>query len=507
MDVQRIPEALALADECEAAARGFGDEKTVSFVIQGRMYCYYQLGQYDLAATFGETLLTRHQATSSVIEEAKTLSNLAGIAVRRGRIAEGIGYLARAGLLLENTTRRGDRYISAYSSYALAAMAADLYEVAEDGYERLAAGLSQDLPSVLSNIFWGEIQVQVLMAWGLHLDQLGYAPEATHRLRRALATTDEWLRASTGDPDRLHEVMALKALSLAKLGEIDEAVSLAEPVIAPLHTAGRTWAAWAAHLALGVAYRARGDLAAARRELLAARWMTESGSGFRARERPTVQHELAVLNAQELGNDACVDLLEELRVQARQLWQHRLQRMAMLRQARRHEELEIERARTEAALLFDPVTGLGNRRRFDQLMSAVDGGQLATPTSMLIIDVDKFRAINDTHSHSAGDYVLRELGTILKANCRPADPMPIRYTGDEFVVFLHGDLPTAVAVAKRIRAAVATADFDRVIPGTPVTVSAGVSALRPGMSAAELFRAAESNLYRAKRDGRDRVVG
>jgi diguanylate cyclase len=179
----------------------------------------------------------------------------------------------------------------------------------------------------------------------------------------------------------------------------------------------------------------------------------------------------------------------------------------MLRQARQREELEIERARTEADLLFDPLTGLGNRRRFDQVMAAIDAGLLPEPTSMLIVDVDKFKAINDTHSHSAGDYVLRELGTILKANCRPADPLPIRYEGDEFVVFLHGDLPTAVAVAKRIRQAVATADFDNIIPGTPVTVSAGVAMQRPGMTAAELYRTANTNLYRAKRDGRDRIVG
>jgi diguanylate cyclase (GGDEF)-like protein len=140
-------------------------------------------------------------------------------------------------------------------------------------------------------------------------------------------------------------------------------------------------------------------------------------------------------------------------------------------------------------------------------MSAVDGGQLPTPISMVIVDVDKFSAIVDTHSYSAGDYVLREIGTILKANCRPTDPLPIRYQGDEFAVFLHGDLPTAVAVAKGIREAVAVDDFDQIIPGTPVTVSAGVATLGAGMSAAELFRTATTNLFQAKRDGRDRVIG
>jgi diguanylate cyclase (GGDEF)-like protein len=179
----------------------------------------------------------------------------------------------------------------------------------------------------------------------------------------------------------------------------------------------------------------------------------------------------------------------------------------MLRQARQREELEIEWASTEAALMFDPLTGLGNRRRFDQLMGAIDAGELPAPISLLIVDVDKFKAINDTHSHSAGDYVLRELGVILKANCPAADPVPIRYAGDEFTVFLQADLPTAVATAERIRSAVATTDFDEVIPGTPVSVSAGVALLRSGMSATDLFRVADNNLYQAKRGGRDRVVG
>jgi diguanylate cyclase (GGDEF)-like protein len=352
----------------------------------------------------------------------------------------------------------------------------------------------------------GEVQVQLLTAWGLRLDQLGYGSEATSRLRRAAATAEDWLQAVT-DPDKKREVLALRALPLAKIGDIDEAIALAEPVIAALHPQGRTSTAWAAHLALGVAYRARGDLTAARREFLAARWLIESGSRFRADFQPIVQHELAMLNAQALGTEACGELLETIRLQAQQLWQQRLQRKAMLRQARQHEELEMERARTEEALLFDRVTGLGNRRRFDQLMNAVDSGYLPTPTSMVLVDVDKFTAINDTHSHSAGDYVLREVGTILMANCRATDPLPVRHVRDQFVIFLHGDLPTAVAIAKRIRQAVASADFDHVIPGTPVTISAGVATLRPGMTANELLRVASANLARAKRDGRDRVLG
>lgn len=95
--------------------------------------------------------------------------------------------------------------------------------------------------------------------------------------------------------------------------------------------------------------------------------------------------------------------------------------------------------------------------------------------SLLIIGVDKFKAINDSHSHSAGDDVLRALGAILKENCRDTDIPPIRYAGDEFTIFVHADLPTAIAIAERIRVAVSTADFDRITPGSPVSVSVTAS--------------------------------
>src|SRR6266511_4085512 len=495
-------EALAAADVNEAVARAFGDDKTVGFVLQGRMYVYERLGHYDDALAVGEALLEHHRGSGNVLGEAKTLADLARIAMVAGRIVESMRHLARSGLLLETPARRNERYASALASYAQAATAAGLYEVAAAGYQRLAEYRAPFGP-VEGGYYFGQVYAELLMSWALRLDQLGHTPEAASLLRRTVAITEEWLGTTT-DPHESREVIALRALAFAKLGQVDQAVALAAAVVVPLRATERHWGAWSAHLALGIALRARGELGAARRELLAARQLSESGP--QARERPIVLYELAVLAAEELGTDAVGDLLEALRVQAQQLWQQRLQRLAMLRQARQREELEIERTRAEAALLFDPLTGLGNRRRFDQLMAALDAGQLPEPTGLLVIDVDKFKAVNDTHSHSAGDQVLRELGAVLKASCRAADIPPVRYAGDEFTIFLHADLPTAVAVAERIRIAVASTDFDHVAPGTRVTISIGVAVRRPGMSAAELFHAADTKMYQAKRDGRDRVV-
>nr|WP_240942813.1 GGDEF domain-containing protein [Planosporangium thailandense] len=177
----------------------------------------------------------------------------------------------------------------------------------------------------------------------------------------------------------------------------------------------------------------------------------------------------------------------------------------MLRQARQREEQEQARQRAEVASLHDPLTGLANRRRFDQVMTELDTGERAVPTVLLIVDVDQFKAINDTYSHSVGDQVLREIATILRANCR-GDDIPVRYAGDEFVVFLHTDVNGARRTAERIRAAVRDADLRHLAAGLRVSVSIGAAALRTGVTAHDLFNAADANLYRAKRGGRDRVA-
>ena len=177
----------------------------------------------------------------------------------------------------------------------------------------------------------------------------------------------------------------------------------------------------------------------------------------------------------------------------------------MLRQAQQREELETERARTELALIRDPLTGLGNRRHFDQLMASIDAGTLPPPVALLVIDIDHFKKINDTYSHSVGDQVLRMVASILLEHCRTED-VPIRYAGDEFTVFLHADLTAATQVAERIRRAVRAADFERVAAGLPVSISVGVALLRPGMAAEDLFTAADHQLYEAKRRGRDRIA-
>jgi diguanylate cyclase (GGDEF)-like protein len=191
----------------------------------------------------------------------------------------------------------------------------------------------------------------------------------------------------------------------------------------------------------------------AERELIAAEELCRHPG--RSDERLIIRYELARLTAgsHQRLRDALLD-------QARQLWELRLQRLAMLRQAQQPEELESRRANAERQLMHDPLTGLANRRRFDQLLTALDEAYPQQPVVFLLIDVDKFKAINDTYSHDTGDEVLRAVAETIRAHCRQAGDVAVRYAGDEFAVFLYStDLDVGIDVAERIRSTLHDTDF------------------------------------------------
>jgi diguanylate cyclase (GGDEF)-like protein len=140
------------------------------------------------------------------------------------------------------------------------------------------------------------------------------------------------------------------------------------------------------------------------------------------------------------------------------------------------------------------VTVLSRRRRAEDRVG------------VLMIDIDRFKRLNDTFGHAVGDHVLREVAQAIGSAVREED-VPARFGGEEFAVLLKNPSPeVAVEVGRRVRDAVASLDLHRLgVPG--VTVSVGVSvADSPTEPLDELIDAADRALYRAKRGGRDRVV-
>lgn len=154
--------------------------------------------------------------------------------------------------------------------------------------------------------------------------------------------------------------------------------------------------------------------------------------------------------------------------------------------------------------LTDPLTGLPNRRAFEQDVAdlRVEGQE----ASLLIADVDRFKLVNDTHGHAAGDYVLQRLATTLRDNLRHNDLLA-RLGGEELSILLPDTgVQEARVVAERLRAAVETMDLEWQGRPLQVTISIGVAVGRGSTAAATLFTQADAALYAAKRAGRNRVV-
>jgi diguanylate cyclase (GGDEF)-like protein len=150
----------------------------------------------------------------------------------------------------------------------------------------------------------------------------------------------------------------------------------------------------------------------------------------------------------------------------------------------------------------DGLTGLANRRAFDVVLGAGTDGGLPVPMSLLLVDIDHFKRLNDEHGHLCGDAVLREVAQVLASCVRTVDTAA-RYGGEEFGLVLPGCSPAeALEVADRICAAVRSAPTQ-----VAVTVSIGVADAPAGAPAAALIAAADGALYTAKREGRDCVRG
>ena len=167
------------------------------------------------------------------------------------------------------------------------------------------------------------------------------------------------------------------------------------------------------------------------------------------------------------------------------------------------ERLHAGRAQAELLALTDELTGLANRRHAriyleQQVMRARRGA----PVSLVMFDLDRFKAYNDKHGHPSGDIMLRTFAQVLKA-AAGREAMPVRYGGEEFLVVLSAcGQADAVAYAEAVRRELRKAQKTT----EPVTVSAGISTFGGSfVTANDLIIAADRALYQAKEEGRDRA--
>lgn len=488
----RNSEALALADRLEHVVDLLGDTRSVGMIRQGRLYALISLGRLHEALEEGERLLQMHRTSGARTGEAKILADTAEILIKLGLLDEGLHRLANATRLLESIPRGNVRYISAMSSVSEAARAAELYELADEvsafAVESFTPGTDQRAAAELQ-------RAELLLEWGLRLEHIGLTEEANVRFAKSVDLVRYWVQNHFHDAPL---ATVLYALGLVKIGAVEQALTLADSLVVPLRDNGHEHEARLAHLAYGIALRCTGRLREARREFLAADELAPLSP-----QRLIFQYELALLAAAEQPGDSTGALLNAVRAHARHLWRLRLERRSMLQQARRRVDLEATRASADRDAAQDALTGLGNRRQFDRQLDQI--GDSAGSAVLLLVDIDRFKGINDHFSHIVGDRVLREIAAILRAHCRPED-VAVRLGGDEFALFLRTDLPAAARIGERIRDVVTARDWNQVAFGLRVTLSIGVAALGNGMDGRQLYDLADRNLYVAKRSGRDRVA-
>jgi diguanylate cyclase (GGDEF)-like protein len=310
--------------------------------------------------------------------------------------------------------------------------------------------------------------LDVVQAWALTCaDDLDSALRPLRRVRRHVeAEGGLWLRGYTG--------LALARL-LARLAERDGDAEHGEEAIGLLVDAAGTFAA-------------AGDRRRYRQCLL------ELGQQCADLGRPAEALHWLEAYRSDTGR---------AHSRSREMWAEMFVRRSRLREAERQAALLRRHA------LEDPLTGLGNRRSAERRLGAMRLG--VEPLSLAVVDVDRFKEVNDEASHTLGDAVLRRVADLLREHSRTGDEV-YRWAGDEFLVVL----PTAteaqaVVVMERLRRAVATADWTDLQVREPVTVSIGVATAPAGDEASAsvgwraLFDTADLHLFSAKRGGRNRV--
>lgn len=176
---------------------------------------------------------------------------------------------------------------------------------------------------------------------------------------------------------------------------------------------------------------------------------------------------------------------------------------------RRAQALEQETSRLAQVAYTDALTGLDNRHRLNATLPGLHARARETGAALpaAIVDIDQFKAINDRLGHDLGDAVLREIGQLLRQQCRESD-LVVRLGGEEFLLAWPGSSADAArAAAERLRQAVRSHDWARLQPTLEVRISVGLAELAEWPDLADGLRAADARLYEAKADGRDCVRG
>ncbi len=179
-----------------------------------------------------------------------------------------------------------------------------------------------------------------------------------------------------------------------------------------------------------------------------------------------------------------------------------------LRVAKRTRELQEKSLELERQATHDRLTRLFNRRYAEIYLDREieNAHRYNHAFSVALMDIDHFKAVNDTYSHAKGDEVLKRVARIMQERCRKSD-MLARYGGEEFLLcFPETDIRSAAVICDELREAVIDEDWSSIAPGIRISLSFGLARLGAGSSKDSVLNIADEHLYQAKNNGRNQVV-
>ena len=511
--LELLHRALSLLDQA-GEVRGRAD------VLNGVGHVYLRRGEHVEAARLHLAALEIQRATGDVVGESNSLSHLGHAAYLVGDYGSSLEYHQASLALREHT---GDRAGVGYSLINVGIIHGQLGEperVREHmlrALEILEADDPQAAAVCLANI--GNAYADQ----GRHAEALEYLERAAEELR-AIGHADE--ASCLSDLGRIHQARGddpaarayyLRSLQLARsrdariyqpeilirLGSLEARLGDVEAGLAHLHEAlelaeaqGARQQVYAAYEALARVHEIRGEPALALEH-------------FRAyhhawREVFSTETNLRIQSAMLRGEVRRSRREAEILRQKNEALSHADEEKARLLEQLRTQAAELERQTRE-----DALTGLSNRRHLDRLLDAEWERALrfGRALTLAMLDLDRFKGVNDRFSHAVGDEVLRIVARILRDHTRGVDVVA-RYGGEEFsLVLVETRKDEAVRLCDRLRERVQGYDWSVIHPDLEVTLSAGLASIDEADTPEELLGIADARLYNAKHAGRNRVCG